>query len=281
MKAIFLNKENKIRNGWKILIFFVNFIVLLLLLNLSFALFLPITDIFISELIALISVVISTFLMMKFFEKRNFEDVGLRLKPNAIYEISLGLILGFIMITSVVAVNLTLGYYKYELTLNQIYPQIFKAFLLFLMVALFEEILFRGYPFQRLIDGTSPIVATLIFSLIFSLAHLQNPNVNLIAVLNIFFAGIWLSASYIKTRSLWLPISLHFSWNFFQGYFYSLPVSGLTLIEPAFNVEISSENIISGGKFGPEGSVITSFVLVIATIFILKSKRLSSDVKIS
>lgn len=280
MRTIFLNKDNKIRNGWKILIFFAIFIVLLLLLNLSFALFLPITDIFIGELIALISVAISTFLMMKFLEKKNFEDVGLRLKPNVIYELSFGLSLGFIMITLVVVVNLIFGYYKYELTLNQIYPQILKALFLFLMVAFFEEILFRGYPFQRLIDGTSPIVATLIFSLIFSIAHLQNPNVNLIALLNIFLAGVWLSASYIKTRSLWLPISLHFSWNFFQGYFYSLPVSGSILVEPAFNVEISSENIISGGKFGPEGSVITSFVLIIATIFILKNKRLS-DAKIS
>jgi len=277
MKTIFLNNDNNIRNGWKILIFFVNFIVLLLLLNSSLSLFLPITDIFIGELIALISVVISTFLMMKFFEKKNFEDVGLRLRPNTIYEISFGLILGFIMITFVVVVNLTLGYYKYEFTLNQVYPQILKALSLFLLVAFFEEILFRGYPFQRLIDGTNPIIATLIFSLVFSLAHLQNPNVNLIALLNIFLAGVWLSTSYIKTRSLWLPISLHFSWNFFQGYFYSLPVSGSSLIEPIFNAKITSENIISGGKFGPEGSLITSLVLVASTIFITKNKRLSND----
>ncbi len=277
MKTIFLNKDNNIRNGWKILIFFVNFIVLLLLLNLSLSSFLPITDIFIGELIALISVVISTFLMMKFFEKKNFEDVGLRLRPNTIYEISFGLILGFIMITFVVVANLTLGYYKYEFTLNQVYPQILKALSLFLMVAFFEEILFRGYPFQRLIDGTNPIVATLIFSFVFSLAHLQNPNVNLIALLNIFLAGVWLSTSYIKTHSLWLPISLHFSWNFFQGYFYSLPVSGSSLIEPIFNAKITSENIISGGKFGPEGSLITSLVLAASTIFIIKNKRLSND----
>ncbi|CUS88731.1 hypothetical protein JGI14_103321 [Candidatus Kryptonium thompsonii] len=214
---------------------------------------------------------------MKFFEKKNFEDVGLRLRPNTIYEISFGLILGFIMITFVVVVNLTLGYYKYEFTLNQVYPQILKALSLFLLVAFFEEILFRGYPFQRLIDGTNPIIATLIFSLVFSLAHLQNPNVNLIALLNIFLAGVWLSTSYIKTRSLWLPISLHFSWNFFQGYFYSLPVSGSSLIEPIFNAKITSENIISGGKFGPEGSLITSLVLVASTIFITKNKRLSND----
>ena len=72
MKTIFLNKDNNIRNGWKILIFFVNFIVLLLLLNSSLSIFLPITDIFIGELIALISVVISTFLMMKFFREEKF-----------------------------------------------------------------------------------------------------------------------------------------------------------------------------------------------------------------
>ncbi|MEN3037911.1 MAG: CPBP family intramembrane glutamic endopeptidase [Candidatus Kryptonium sp.] len=215
--------------------------------------------------------------MMKFLEKENLLNIGLRFKPGTTYEIVLGLILGFLMITAVVLPNIILGYYKFELTPNIIIPQIFEAMLFFTLVAFAEEILFRGYPFQRLIDGTNPTIATLIFSLFFSLAHFQNPNINIIAGVNIFLAGVWLSVSYIKTRSLWFPISLHFSWNFFQGYLYSLPVSGTILIEPIFDVEISTENLISGGDFGPEGSLITSLVLFISTIFIIKNPHLSSE----
>ncbi|CUS88931.1 hypothetical protein JGI3_00839 [Candidatus Kryptobacter tengchongensis] len=284
MPSIFVNQQNKLRNGWKILIFFINFAIALIVVNFLFRLFLPIlnltSNLLIDELIVLVSAIISTFVMMNFFEKKNLFDIGLTYTSKSPHEILFGLILGFLMITIVVLPNAIFGYYKYNFTLNQIYPHFFEAVLFFVLVALAEEILFRGYPFQRLIDGTSPIIATLLFSLIFSLAHLQNPNMNFLALFNIFLAGVWLSASYIKTRSLWLPISLHFSWNFFQGYLYSLPVSGTILVEPAFDVEISAENIISGGNFGPEGSLITSLVLIIATIFILRNKRLS-DAKIS
>lgn len=280
MSFIFINQQNKLRNGWKILMFFISFVLAFVIVNAIFELFLPVIkfplNFLIDESIVLFSALISTTAMMNFFEKKSLLDIGLALTSKTVYEILLGLILSFLMITIVVLPNAILGYYRYNFTLNQIYPQIFEAFLFFALVAFAEEILFRGYPFQRLIDGTNSIIATLLFSLIFSLVHIKNPNMNFIALFNIFLAGIWLSASYIKTHSLWLPISLHFSWNFFQGYFYSLPVSGTILIEPAFDVEISVENIISGGDFGPEGSLITSFVLIASTVFILKNKRLSN-----
>lgn len=244
-----------------------------MLINAVFAILHIPQEILISEFIFLVCVLIATFAMMHFLERKNLSEVGLKISEKTKYEITFGLILGFVMITIVVIPNALLGYYQYDFTPNQIYPQIFEAFLFFVLVAFAEEILFRGYPFQRLIEGTNPAIATLIFSLLFASAHSLNPNVNLIALTNIFLAGIWLSSAYIKTNSLWLPISLHFSWNFFQGYFYSLPVSGSTLIEPVFDVQINSENLLSGGDFGPEGSVLTSFVLIASTVFILKNKR--------
>jgi hypothetical protein len=280
MLPIFLKNEGKLRNGWRILIFFLIFFSIFLILDFIRS-FLPTGDlsieVIISEFVFLSSVAISTLIMMRVFEKSRFIEIGLKIHSKTAYEIFIGLIIGFAMITVVVLPNAILGYYKYDFTLNQIFPEIFKAILLFLLVAFAEEILFRGYPFQRLIDGTNPLIATLIFSLLFSIAHLQNPNVNSIALINVFLAGVWLSSAYVKTRSLWLPISLHFSWNFFQGYLFSLPVSGINLFEAIFYVEITSKNLISGGEFGPEGSVLASIVLVVATIFILKNKRLSYE----
>lgn len=277
MSSIFVNEQNKLRNGWKILLFIITFAISIAVVSSIFSLFFPIYDFIISEIIVLVSVIISSFIMMRSLEKESLLNIGLKFKSGTTYEIVLGLILGFLMITVVVLPNIILGYYRFDLAPNRIIPQIFEAILFFTLVAFAEEILFRGYPFQRLIDGTNPTIATLIFSFVFSLAHFQNPNINVIAGLNIFLAGIWLSVSYIKTRSLWLPISLHFSWNFFQGYLYSLPVSGTTLIEPIFDVEIAAENLISGGDFGPEGSLLTSLVLVISTVFIIKNPRFSNE----
>ncbi len=280
MPSIFLKNESKLRNGWKILIFFLVFFATFMFLDFVMS-FLSTVDlsieVIISEFVFLSSVAISTLIMMRVFEKSRFIEIGLKIRPKTAYEILIGLVVGFVMIALVVLPNAILGYYKYDFTLNQIFPEIFKVTIFFLLVAFAEEILFRGYPFQRLIDGTNPFIATLIFSLLFSIAHLQNPNVNSIALINVFLAGVWLSSAYVKTRSLWLPISLHFSWNFFQGYLFSLPVSGINLFETVFYVEITSKNLISGGEFGPEGSVLASFVLVVATIFILKNKRLSYE----
>ena len=273
MSSIFFDQQNKLRNGWKILIFFITLAISMILINTIFAILHIPQDILINEFLFFICVLIATFIMMHFFERKNLSEIGLKLSRKTTYETIFGLILGFVMITVVVIPNVIAGYYKYDFTPNQIYPQIFESILLFALVAFAEEILFRGYPFQRLIDATNPAIATVIFSSLFASAHILNPNVNLIALANIFLAGIWLSSAYIKTNSLWLPISLHFSWNFFQGYFYSLPVSGSTLIEPIFDVRINSENLLSGGDFGPEGSILTSFILIIGTIFILKHKR--------
>lgn len=274
MSSIFLDQQNKLRNGWRILIFFIIFAFSITLINAVFAILHIPQEILISEFLFLICVLIATFIMMHFFEGKNLSEVGLKISEKTKYEITFGLIIGFVMITLVVIPNAIAGYYTYNFTPNQIYPQIFEALLFFVLVALAEEILFRGYPFQRLIEATNPAIATVVFSLLFASAHIFNPNVNLISLANIFLAGLWLSSAYIKANSLWLPISLHFSWNFFQGYLYSLPVSGSTLIEPVFDVQINSENLISGGDFGPEGSILTSFVLIASTIFILKNKRL-------
>ena len=260
---------------WKILIFFLIFSAFLFLYGFIFVSVAKLNVFLIGEISLLLSVLTSTFITMRFLEKRNFSDIGLKLTPETKFQIYFGLILGFVMITIVVIPNALLGYYKYELSPGDIFPQVFEAISLFIIVAFAEEILFRGYPFQRAIDGTNPLVATLIFSSIFTIAHIQNPNINAIALLNIFLAGVWLSSAFIKTRSLWLPISLHFSWNFFQGYLFSLPVSGTNLIEPIFEVEIK-ENLLSGGDFGPEASILTSLVLITSTIFILKNEHLGN-----
>lgn len=275
MQPTFLKNKEKLRNGWRILIFFLVFFATFVLLDFIRSP-LPTGDIsieiIVTEFVFLSSVAISTLIMMRFFEKSHFVEIGLKIGSKTASEICIGLGLGFLMIAIVVVPNAILGYYKYNFTLNKIFPEIFKVTLFFLLVAFAEEILFRGYPFQRLIDGTNPLIATLIFSSLFSLAHFQNPNVNSIALLNVFLAGVWLSSAYLKTRSLWLPISLHFSWNFSQGYLFSLPVSGINFFETVFHVEIMSKNLISGGEFGPEGSILASLVLIIATIFILRNK---------
>jgi hypothetical protein len=94
--------------------------------------------------------------------------------------------------------------------------------------------------------------------------HGFNPNINLFSLTNLFLAGILLGISYIHTKNLWFPIALHFSWNLFQT-MYGFNVSGqksYSLIE----FTISKNNIINGGDFGFEGSILSVFAMITTII---------------
>jgi len=83
-----------------------------------------------------------------------------------------------------------------------------------LLAAVFEEVAFRGYAFQRMVDAAGPIVAAAVFSGLFGALHLSNPSATPLSTANTALAGVLFSLAYLKTRGLWLPIGLHWAWNF-------------------------------------------------------------------
>ena len=102
--------------------------------------------------------------------------------------------------------------------------------LLLLSGALLEEAMFRGYPFQRLVEAVGPVWAVVALSALFGAAHLGNPNASGVlswAFLNTIAIGVLLALAYLRTRTLWLPFGIHFGWNFALGFVFGLPVSGM------------------------------------------------------
>ena len=79
------------------------------------------------------------------------------------------------------------------------------SFLFFALSAMFEELLFRGYLFQTLMQWVTFLPALVIMSVLFGLAHSRNPYATMLSTANVLLAGVWLSFAYLKTRSLWLP----------------------------------------------------------------------------
>lgn len=139
---------------------------------------------------------------------------------------------------------------------------------LFFVAALLEEVLFRGYILDNLLESTHPIVAVLISSVLFTLVHTQVfVQESILPALNIFLAGILLSIPFIFTKNLWFPLALHFTWNLFQGPIFGFEVSGIET-KSLFNQELKHEGIWTGGKFGFEGSILATIILVIASIVI-------------
>lgn len=126
-----------------------------------------------------------------------------------------------------------------------------------------EEILFRGYLFQRVVEIIGPIAATLIASALFAIAHSGNPNVTFVAIVIIFLGGIFFSLAYLRTGSLWLPIGAHIAWNVLLAKVLGLPVSGKEFGDSLLRTSIAGPEFLTGGSFGPEGGLLGAAALAL------------------
>jgi hypothetical protein len=150
--------------------------------------------------------------------------------------------------------------------------------LVFLFAAAAEEMLFRGYPLQTLTRAKLAWLGVLLTSVPFALVHLKNPNVvPVFTFLNTALAGLWLAVAYLRTRSLWLPLGLHWSWNWAQASLLGLPVSGIDRLAPAplLRAVDSGPAWLTGGAYGIEGGGACTVALLVSTLIIWRTKLIS------
>jgi len=226
-----------------------------------------------SQIIFFFSVLITSKISVSIFDKKLLRDLGLKYTNKTKYHIKMGLILPLFTMFAisfflVISGN---GYYSNDFSIKSALHFLFSI-PYFVFVGFNEELLFRGYIFQRLIEGFGKIFSVVLLSALFGLAHYFNPNINFVSLINIILAGILFSLLYIKTCSLWLPIVFHFSWNFSEGMLFGFPVSGINLFNQFVTFHPTGNIFITGGDFGPEGSlIITIFLLTFIFYFIKKS----------
>ena len=212
----------------------------------------------------LIGIFLLLWILMKFVDKEPFMNLGFSLKGK-MKDIILGMVLGFLLMAVGYSILILLGEIKF-VSFNYDLKSIILLFLLFIAVSLVEEMYVRGYVLKNLLKSFNPVISLIISSAIFALLHFFNPNVNYIALTELFIAGILLGISYVYTKNLWFPIALHLSWNFFQVMF-GFNVSGMdtySLIE----FEILENNNINGGDFGFEGSYLSILFSLIMIYFL-------------
>jgi len=279
IKDVFISRKFQLRAGWRILIYIVGYAVVSAPIVLTGSL---IVEIFgkgtylneaIFKMLFTLTSVLAAYLMLRFIDKRKFSSMGLNLGSNSMRELLWGILIGFSILTLAVGAMALIGYEDVRLAdqdLQYFSVGFFTNIFLFFIVGFNEEILFRGYIFQSMIEGTNKIIAVAFFSLFFGVAHLGNPNVSVFGIANIVLAGILLSLAYIQTKSLWLPIGLHIGWNFTQGYVWGLPVSGTTVFMPLTLSQEIGPDEVTGGTFGPEGGAACTIVCILACIFIWK-----------
>jgi CAAX protease family protein len=140
---------------------------------------------------------------------------------------------------------------------------------LLIPAAIHEELVFRGYAFQKLLL-INPFLAILLGSAAFTAIHLGNAGVTPIGVLNIFLAGVLLSLAFLARISLWFPIALHYSWNLTIGPILGHEVSGFRTRGALFSTLDRGPELVTGGNFGVEGSICVTVLALVATVLLAR-----------
>ena len=214
------------------------------------------------------------FFRVKVIEKRSLSSIGFN-KNNWLKKYSLGFLIGLVMMSIIVLILLLFGYITVEK--NPIQPVGVSA-ISSVLVMLFgwiiqgatEEIVTRGWLLNVLSSKYNIGFGLLISSTLFGLMHLTNPNVNYIAVINIIFVGLFYGLYVIKTNDLWSVCGMHSAWNFAQGNIFGFEVSGLDIsVGTLIDLNLVENDFITGGVFGPEASIVATFVLLLSIIILL------------
>src|SRR5262249_19893639 len=193
------------------------------------------------------------------FERKWPRDAGLGLR-GSVSQTARGFALGALLLTAITGVLALTGSYQIlgwaEVPAGTTRAAMFgQALLMFLAVGIFEEVAVRGIVFRQLEQALGTWLAMIASALFFGFGHRNNPGATWVSSLAIAIeAGGLLAAAYVATRSLWLPIGLHWAWNFFEGPVWGSPVSGIGLPVLA-NARFPGPRLLTGGDFGPEAGL--------------------------
>jgi membrane protease YdiL (CAAX protease family) len=221
----------------------------------------------ISTLGVFASAAVANALALRIYERGNLADIGLGWTAASRRNLSLGMLGGMGAALAVVLIPLVLRIADFEPVAGEPFrwPSLLFVSILLLFGAVGEEMLFRGYGFQVLVKGMGAYATILPVAVLFGLAHSQNLNFGPLALFNTILWGVVFGYAYLRGGDLWLPIGLHFGWN------WTLPLLGANL--SGFTMDVTGYamhwklggrmvGLMSGGAYGPEGGLLTTAVAI-------------------
>lgn len=232
----------------------------------------------VSRIFSTVSMIIAPFITYAIFEKKNKWSMGIQ-QSDAVKSMVQGLAVGMLLISlSFLAIWILNGLHintiQYD---SETLRGVVISFGLFILVALSEEILFRGYVQGLLRNHYGANVAIIHSSILFALLHMMNPGIlsTPFTLINIFLIGIFFAVTREMTGGIWLPIGFHLTWNFFQGNIFGFAVSG-TDSKTIISITSQGNSFISGGEFGAEGSILATMIILIACIIVIRKRKSKS-----
>ncbi len=296
LHTIFINYAGRLRSGWRLLIFVLIYVALLFGITsggrIIYLLLLHFTpglapsaylENIIFRAMLLAPALLAGYLSARWLEGLPWRALGLTFHRGWFRDLLLGSFMGLASQALATAIATAGGGLRFttvgKTMIFAVGQTLVMSAALFILAALAEEALFRGYPLQTMTRARLAWFGILLTSLPFAAIHLRNPNVVAgFTFVNTALAGVWLATAYLRTRSLWFPLGVHWSWNWALGSLFGLPVSGITKIAPhplLQGVELGPA-WLTGGSYGIEGGVACTITLIASTIFIWRTRLITA-----
>ena len=199
------------------------------------------------------------------FEGRKIEELSM---PKYLKHTGIGVLWGILLMTAIIGIFALCGWYKIVGCCFNV-AVVYRLLMTYFVVAVGEEIVFRGIMFRLLDSQFNVWVALLISAVVFGIAHIINPNATVVSTIGISLAsGVLFGLLFKYYRTLWVPIGIHWSWNFVQGTVTGSPVSGMVPDYSILNSVTSGPELLTGGSFGPEASIILMILGLVLCIWV-------------
>lgn len=216
----------------------------------------------------------AVYFFVKYYQKRNLKSLGL-VDDRKGKSYLKGLLIGSGMLGISFLLSYLLSGFKIRLNIQNVDLKIFILFVIgWIFQGFEEEFITRSVLMNYLGALKNPRTGIIANSLIFAILHLGNSYFNLIAFFNIFLMGLVFSMLFYIRDSIYISAAAHSMWNFLQGNFFGINVSGIiTSKNTIFLSESVGNKWISGGGFGIEASLVVTIVEILALYFLYKKAR--------
>jgi membrane protease YdiL (CAAX protease family) len=310
LSEIFLNKWERLRSGWRVLLFIVVnyflaavlFVAAAVAVQLIFKSGAAVPDFLkgfwgwiIQSAVLLVAATVAGLLCAKLLEGLPWRSLGWTIHAGWGIDWLKGTLMGALSLGLAALIIFAGGGYKFSFAAAGTVATLKTLFIsgfVFIVAASAEEALFRGYPLQTMTRARLALVGLVLTSLVFAYVHKDNPNnppglppftymglyfINF-PFINTALAGAWLAVGYLRTRSLWFPLGLHWSWNWTMGSLLGLPVSGIESlsVSPLLRAADAGPVWLTGGAYGVEGGAACTLAILVSTVFIWRTRLLSA-----
>ena len=294
MQTIFFNPVGRLRSGWRLSIFLLGFVIL----SISWGSTLRTLGGLVSSYRTIphetlvLDIVFRVGLLAfalgfgyacaHFLEELPWRSLGVSFHKGWLRDLLIGCAVGsgsLVVAVAIATLGRGLKFSLYHVDWPATAASMIGSAVMLFCAAFAEEAMFRGYALQTLARAQLAWLGVLLTLALFGAAHLTNPNVVPgFTFTNTALAGLWLAIAYLRTRSLWLPLGVHWAWNWALGLFFGLPISGLSLVShPLLTASDNGPFWLTGGNYGIEGGVACTISLAVCTLFLWRTSLISAD----